>query len=415
MMFRQPSATAMRTAILVLFSWANSVVAGQRYRIEAIGPVPTTNPIQFVQSVGGLNNLGEVAFSYGRQVDITPTYSRIVDDAYVGTANGWVSIPNLGGDDAQALDITDSGLVVGGASSADTDPTGSFDSHYFEPFISQGGHTSVIPTPTRGFSLAAAANERGEVIGSSSSGGSNGTVFKWSMSGGYQDLGDFGAYIANPVDINERSDILINVTPNDVLQYGETYQYRGTKTILYNGGSIAQVPDSEFGLTFGSAINDNGVVVGQFYSIPGREGHAYIWDTTNGFRDLGQESEFSYAVDVNDAGVVIGASAPAYEQPTTPWVYTEQDGRQRLIDLIDNLNGWTWLESASRINDRGQIAGIGWGPGGFWDRHVFLLTPIPEPSTFNSSLLLWLCAMTLSRRRSRYAFDGALVEKTPIS
>jgi hypothetical protein len=74
---------------------------------------------------------------------------------------------------------------------------------------------------------------------------------------------------------------------------------------------------------------------------------------------------------------------------------------ERLIDLIDNLNGWTWLESADRINDRGQIAGIGWGPGGFWDRRIFLATPIPEPSTTSLCLLVSACVMTASPQRVR--------------
>ena len=352
-------ATLTFTAALVLFGSTNLAAAGQRYRIELIGQAPPLQPFQYVESVGGLNNLGEVAFSYGRSINVAPMYARGVSDSYVATLAGIVSIPDLGGQDARANDLTDTGLVVGGASSADTYVSNGNESHYYEPFVSQGGRTIAIPTPERGFSVAIATNNRGEVVGSAWSSQSGTTAFKWSESDGYENLSDFGAYSVGVVDINERSDILINVTPDEVLQFGESYFYRGTQAILYNAGPIAHVPDSEFKITNGSAINDQGVVVGSFGSIPGVESHAYVWDDKDGFRDIGTEGEFSYATDINNADVVIGAYADAYQQPTTPFVYTEQAGRQRLIDLIENRDGWTSLESATHINDRGQIVGIG--------------------------------------------------------
>ena len=52
-----------------------------------------------------------------------------------------------------------------------------------------------------------------------------------------------------------------------------------------------------------------------------------------------------------------------------------------MIDLntrIDPQSGWT-LEVAKGINDAGEIVGNGSHNG---DYHAFLLTPIPEPSTF---------------------------------
>ena len=49
-----------------------------------------------------------------------------------------------------------------------------------------------------------------------------------------------------------------------------------------------------------------------------------------------------------------------------------------LNNLISPSFGWT-LESATAINDNGQIVGYGLGPSGQTD--AFLLTPVPEPST----------------------------------
>jgi hypothetical protein len=53
-----------------------------------------------------------------------------------------------------------------------------------------------------------------------------------------------------------------------------------------------------------------------------------------------------------------------------------------MVDLNDCLDdsgaGWT-LGDAMAINDLGQIVGNGWHEGTI---HAFLLTPVPEPSTF---------------------------------
>src|SRR5690606_36295430 len=136
-----------------------------------------------------------------------------------------------------------------------------------------------------------------------------------------------------------------------------------------------------YGILLGAAINDAGVVVGEFGTIPGKQSHAFIWVNANGFRDLGRLGEHSNATDVNNAGVVTGEFANDWQGTATPFVYPEQDGRHPLFDLIDNPEGWSGLESATHINDRGQIAGIGVGYGGFSSRCIFLATPIPEPAT----------------------------------
>ena len=50
-----------------------------------------------------------------------------------------------------------------------------------------------------------------------------------------------------------------------------------------------------------------------------------------------------------------------------------------LNSLISPSSGWT-LELASAINDKGQIVGYGEDASGLC--RAFLLTPVPEPSTF---------------------------------
>ncbi len=283
------------TVTVIFLPAASLTYAAQQYRIDFIEAPSTVDPNQYLQAVVGLNNLGEVAFGYNRTVE-TPTHLRVVTDSFVATQAGNQAVPDLGGDDVQVLDLTDNGLIVGGAASADTYRPSrwpEYEWHYLEPFVSQAGHIKVIPTPARGFSVARAANNDGVVVGSAPSSSTGGSVFQWSESAGYVDLGDFGAEYVDVVDINERGDILLTLHSDEVRQYGETYLYKGRDVVVYSGGAITSVPPSEYGLTFASAINDNRAVVGQFHSIPGVEAHAYIWDERRGFRDIGSDGDLA--------------------------------------------------------------------------------------------------------------------------
>ena len=103
----------------------------------------------------------------------------------------------------------------------------------------------------------------------------------------------------------------------------------------------------------------------------------------------------SYAYGINNSGQVVG------------WAYTTGNAwhaflynGSTMIDLntlIDPLSGWT-LRDAWDINDAGQI--VGWGYNGR-QYHAFLLTPVPEPSTFVliCPALLGLGWIKLVRRR----------------
>ena len=56
--------------------------------------------------------------------------------------------------------------------------------------------------------------------------------------------------------MNERSDILLNLTPDEILQYGETYFYRGQVPVIYNAGTITQVPSSTRRLALPASASD---------------------------------------------------------------------------------------------------------------------------------------------------------------
>lgn len=384
-----PRRVPLIIAVAIVSAYAASAsYAITQYRIEYIDPPATLEPYQFLMTVGGLNNLGDVAFRYERSIRISETGSRGVTDSFIATQTGVQAIPQIGGDLVHVSDLTDAGLAVGIAASADTyEPYPHADPlQYMEAVVYKAGKTTVIPSPVRGYGWALAANNQGVVVGASSAG-----LFQWSESDGYQDLGPFDAEYATIIDVNDRSDILLELHDGDSHQFGETYFYHGSEVAIYRDGVVTPLPPSPFDLAWGSAINDRGAVAGAYATIPGVQSHAFVWDEVSGLRDLGQESEFSYATDVNNSGVVIGAYADAYQAPQTPFVFSADEGRRRLRDLIVRLNPIVDLESATHINDLGQIAGISMWGSDIWSRRVYIATPLPEPSTWAIAALASLC------------------------
>jgi len=135
-------------------------------------------------------------------------------------------------------------------------------------------------------------------------------------------------------------------------------------------------------------INDSGVVVGAA-QIPDGEWHAYILEDEV-MTDLGTYSgRKSYAEAVNNEGLVAGYS----DGRAVMW----EDGTLHdLNDLIPSDSNW-FLMHAFDINDAGQIVGYGYVDGLILNR-AFLLTPIPEPAALSLAAIAALCLLT--RRRT---------------
>lgn len=116
------------------------------------------------------------------------------------------------------------------------------------------------------------------------------------------------------------------------------------------------------------AINDPGQVVGtsEVPTIIGGSSffapRAFIWDQTNGIRDLGTlGGNFAFANDINSSGQVVGYSeiAGGFERA---YIWDEANGMQELPTIA---GGGT---RATAINDIGLVVGGEFGLGGFlWD------------------------------------------------
>jgi len=109
-------------------------------------------------------------------------------------------------------------------------------------------------------------------------------------------------------------------------------------------------PGSQY--TTATAMNDNGMVVGQL-SLSNGVGHAFAWTEAGGVRDLGTSiGTRSHAVAVNRSGVVLGASSDEAGGIEYPFLWTESSGR---IDLGTIAPGLRTVPYA--LNNTGMVVG----------------------------------------------------------
>ena len=153
---------------------------------------------------------------------------------------------------------------------------------------------------------------------------------------------------------------------------------------LYSGGSMQDLGTLPGGKgSEAHAVNNIGQVVGYADTSSGLE-DAFLY-SGGSMQDLGTllGATQSEALGINNSGRVVGyatAGADIYGDPINrAFVYIGSGSIEDLNNLISPSSGWT-LEEATGINDSGQICGYGIAPDG--NTEAFLLTPIPEPSTF---------------------------------
>jgi hypothetical protein len=160
------------------------------------------------------------------------------------------------------------------------------------------------------------------------------------------------------------------------------------------------------GTSYGSDINDRGVITGFSNAQIGAPYSAFLWDTRSGASPsviyLTPTSIVSNAYDLNELSQVVGSYADpslgsrAFRYDPASQAHPTAGGR--LIDLNTMIapghgTGWV-LQSATGINDMGEIVGSGLLNG---VQHSYLLLPVPAPG----SCVLALSAMCLVAPRRR--------------
>jgi probable HAF family extracellular repeat protein len=329
---------------------------------------------------------------------------------------GQYTITDLGtlgtGDNSEATAINNAGVVVG--------------NFYYTPFKthgfrwSNGTMTDLGVEATDSSSFAFDINDAGQVAGTAERtvGGGFGYPARWSASGVLQDLGGTddrfigSAGAIDPsgrvvggqrqVDIyddsvgfgyiwdqaGKRSPLGDGIRPaNDINARGQVVG--GLPAYVWQNGKITRVLPglSNTNVNWGpiaAAINIQGTVAGQT-GIGTDAQAAAIWPPGSGPLILGELQGITRNVSsaINAAGQVVGTSdpgcGPCTDTPTTrPWLWQPGGPLVPSPVLMKDLNtllpagsGWL-LNTATDINDRGQIVGSGMHNG---HHRAYLLTP----------------------------------------
>ena len=293
-----------------------------------------------------------------------------------------VDLGTLGGSISSAVDVNESGQVVGSSTTA------SGETHAFS-WTQAGGMVDLgtLGGPT---SSATAVNDEGRVVGASTTSAGESHAFSWTQAGGMVDLGTLGGTTSWPTDLNDAGDVVgdsLNAS-NDFHAFlwtpGRGMTDLGTLGGLTSSANAINAQREVVGMSTDSAsatyvqafiwtkrggmvnigadlgavpsqsvdVNDNGQVVG--YSQPPSGLRAFSWTPTGGMVTLGTlGGTSSYATAVNDAGQVVGASAPAGQTPVHVFLWAESSP---MLDL--GTLGGSFSNSGSRgLSEGGQIVG----------------------------------------------------------
>ena len=224
------------------------------------------------------------------------------------------------------------------------------------------GELQVLPNLDGPYAMATAVNASGIVVGSAQTRINTRHAVVWQGSFP-RDLGLLatGDY-SSARDINDNGVVIgeANLIPD-----GKPIAF------LWTGQRMQRLPLLPGGTyCSGQALNNAGDAVGSC-DLPEGSAHAVLWKDgqVKDLGTLGDEDAPSTALDINAKGQVVGSSEIVDGKlRAVLW----QSGQ--LIDLnkqIDPHSGWLLLV-ASRINDRGEIAGRGMYHGAI---HAFVMQP----------------------------------------
>lgn len=300
--------------------------------------------------------------------------------------------------------LNDHGDVVGWAETAED---------VSRAFLFSGGTMRLLETGTWEESLAAAVNNRREIVGAFRSAGTR-HAFLW-RTNQFRDLGVIdrhpglgmpGGFVAGG-EINDRFRIVVRLTVPDGNQrtalwsdgapaffgvlddgrichglalnnrdhiVGQVFDTNAhSRPFLWRDGEFVELGSLGGSRASATAVNDAGTVIG--WAVPKggglRNARAFVWTEAGGLTDIGTlGGRTSRAYGVNERGQVVGYSATSAGGFAA---FIWENGR--MTDLNERMNGsnagWR-LSSAVAVNEAGQILALGKPAGAAASRAVLL-------------------------------------------
>ncbi len=223
----------------------------------------------------------------------------------IGTLGGPSAVPGPGCNNQRP------GVIVG-SSYIDFTPNTSSGQPTIDPFLWDNGVITDLGNLGGTFNFGQCANNRGEVIGSSSLPGDQFShAFRW-RNGRMKDLGTLGGPNSEAIWINDAGDIAGSADlPMPNIHDAVIWRHGHIKDL----GSLPGDPCSR-----GRAINSRGLVVGGTSDCTNFL-HAFVWEEGGPMRDLnkliapGSGLQITNAFNINDRGEILAKSFPVGTTP----------------------------------------------------------------------------------------------------
>jgi probable HAF family extracellular repeat protein len=294
--------------------------------------------------------------------------------AFVSQNGKMTDLGTLGGQSTVAWDINDLGQVVGDG----TTTTG--EGHAFlwqDGKMTDLGVLGLVPASGQReramrYSHAVAINERGQVIGVSGTRAAGGYSHPFLWENGK--MIDLGALVwrgrkAEPMAMNDRGQIVGWSRLSAKVQ---------RRAFLWQDGKMTDLGTLGYGISWASAINNQGQIVGCNTGGGGRSSkfdHGLLW-RAGSLVDLGPMSNCRVQIAINELGQIVGGDGFFWDGKTLTrlgFATKAMNDRGQVVGQTFRGTAALWqdgttitlpslkkhgYELAQAINNRGQIAGI---------------------------------------------------------
>ncbi len=371
------------TIVLACFSEA---VAQTSYRVLDLGTQRNDNfsMAMGLNNHGWTENMDGVVNPFSHSFFGTVTSGRAVinidsvniDLGTLGGKNSWI---NWGG-------INDRGEAVGMSETSVPDPDGE-DLCAFgtgltcRPFLWRDGHMSALPTVGGNNGQASAINNREQIAGFAETAVTDSGCPPNKITSAV--IWDNGKAQSLPTVGSDPDGVAFGI--ND---QGQAVGYSGTCTTALHAvrwENNAAFPLSDLGVPSSNialGINHQGQIVGQVGKADGTTTTflAALWqpDGTLTTLDLLPGDHAAFATGINNHGQVVGSTIDSKFNWSHGFIW--QNGVMTDLNTLFPASSNLFVISATEINERGQIAGMGTVISGphTGDIHGFLATPVNE-------------------------------------